>query len=60
MIVLGEGVFYFFWDGVYSIEGLWLLSEVLVLGSDLFWPILPICQQLWYRGWRDVSYLGGG
>ena len=52
---LGDGCpwgrgFVFFWDRVYSMEGLGSFSEGLVLGSALLWPILPLWPTLLLEG----------
>ena len=49
----------FVWAVVYSMEGLWSWSKGLVLGSTLFWPILPLWPTLSLEG-GAVPFLGGG
>ena len=41
-------------------EGLGLLSEGLVLGSALFWPILPLWPTKVLEGGGAVPYFGDG
>ena len=55
----GKG-FVFVWDRAYSTKELWSLSEGLVLGSAIFWPIFHLWLAILLESGGVTSFWGWG